>query len=82
MSHYQPIWGTTNRSAGRSALALLDDRAGDRLARSLAPGPHHTLGSAHARGRTPAGAIRRHPRATAGAAPGAPRHTPLPDPCS
>lgn len=33
MSHYQPIWGTTNRSGGRSALTRLDDEAGDRLAR-------------------------------------------------
>ena len=33
MTHYRPIWRTTNSSAGRRALQRLDEHAGDRLAR-------------------------------------------------
>ncbi len=33
MTHYHPIWRSTNSSAGRAALERLDDKAGERLER-------------------------------------------------
>ena len=33
MTHYQPIWSSTNTSSGRDALRRLDSKAGDRLRR-------------------------------------------------
>jgi len=33
MTYYQPSWRTTNRVAGGAALARLDEKAGERLAR-------------------------------------------------